>query len=63
MCSDDPCINAKDIAQNISHWQPLFLDMSMVNSSFRVLQYVSFKTLFGFLLFAVPAFALMYLAL
>lgn len=37
--------------------------MSVINSSFRVLQYVSFKTLFAFLLFLVPAVALMYLAL
>jgi len=37
--------------------------MSVANSSFRALQYVSFKMLFGFLLFAIPAFVLMYLAL
>lgn len=37
--------------------------MSSVNSAFRVLQYVSFKELFAFLLFLGPAIALLYLAL
>jgi len=37
--------------------------MSVINSSFRLLQYVSFKALFAFLLLVVPAVGLFYLAL
>lgn len=37
--------------------------MSAINSSFRLLQYLSFKALFAFLLLAVPAIGLLYLAL
>lgn len=37
--------------------------MSVINSSFRVLQYVSIKALLAFLLFLGPAIALLYLAL
>lgn len=37
--------------------------MSVINSSFRMLQYVSFKTIFAFLLLIVPLLGLAYLAL
>lgn len=37
--------------------------MSAINSSFRLLQYVSFKAFFAFLLLIVPAIGLFYLAL
>lgn len=35
--------------------------MSVVNSPFRVVQYVGLKALFAFLLLVVPAIALFYL--
>lgn len=37
--------------------------MSVINSSFRALQYLSVKALLAFLLFLGPAVALLYLAL
>ena len=37
--------------------------MSVVNSPFRLIQYVGFKGLFAFLLLVVPLLGLLYLAL
>jgi hypothetical protein len=37
--------------------------MSVLNSSFRLLQYVSFRALFAFLLLVVPLLGLAYFAL
>lgn len=37
--------------------------MSVINTPFRLLQYVSFRTLFAFLMLVVPLLGLAYLAL
>lgn len=56
-------INTQLTTKNISFVELLSKSMSAINSSFRLLQYASFKTLFAFLLLIVPAIGLFYLAL